>query len=118
MRRFVFLIVAVLASAPARAVTECGFNFASCAAAADRVGASGSLDNIDDGWAVGWFDGFVNGIAIASVKRSWCPRNAWGSIQVDAVVSKYMRDHPAEWDEQPVTLVLRALGQAFPCERH
>jgi hypothetical protein len=116
MKRTVIAIAALLLS-PATLATDCGSNFAACAATAERVGPAGVLPDGGTGWDVGWVDGFVMGVGLSYIQAAWCPRQAISTQQLSAIVSKYMRENPAEWAEQPKTLVLRALSQAFPCKR-
>jgi hypothetical protein len=116
MKRVVFAITALLVSTATWA-TECGSNFAACAATAERVGPNGVLPDGGTGWDVGWVDGFVMGVGLSFIQAAWCPRQPISNQQLSAIVSKYMRENPAEWGEQPKTLVLRALSQAFPCKR-
>ncbi len=40
-----------------------------------------------------------------------------GNLQVEAVVTKYLRENPERWDRPAMAEVDRALKLAFPCNR-
>jgi hypothetical protein len=50
--------------------------------------------------------------------RSCRPVNTTsGNLQVEAIVLKYLRDHPERWDRPAMAEVDRALALAFPCAK-
>lgn len=103
-------------SAAAHATTNCVQQFAQCAIAAERVGPDGALTTIRETWEVAWFEGFVIGVGLATINRSWCPPAKYSSDQVSAAVSRYVQAHPERWSDAPEQMVVAALGQYFPCK--
>ena len=59
----------------------------------------------------------IRGIASPSLQKVWCPTRPFTGLQLSAVVSKYVKEHPEQWSENPQVLVSRALQQAFPCKK-
>lgn len=103
-------------SGAAAAATDCGTNFAQCAMSADRVAHNGNkLETSDETWDTGWFDGFVWGVALSGIQKTWCPKTPFSGLQLSAVVVQYMQARPQDWGQQPTALVNRALTGAFPC---
>jgi hypothetical protein len=79
---------------------------------------------LNDGYCIGWINGFVNGVleseAIHYVPtRLWLvcppPGNSFG--QMIHIVKKYVADHPELEHFGTETLALRALSAAFPCKK-
>lgn len=93
-----------------------GLELAEFAAIWEQSRAQGGLVYGDENVRrVEYFTGFVNGAALATLQRSWCPREEFELGQIWGVVAKYLREHPEHWSQTPATLVQRALAQAFPC---
>lgn len=46
-----------------------------------------------------------------------CTANTVEKGQIMAVVTKYLNDNPARWNEPAVVLVSEALRRAFPCKK-
>ena len=114
------LAIGVVFSLPfsANAATDCYDHFPQCSLTASRIQESGGrLTDISDTWETGWYDGFVMGIASPSLQKVWCPTRPFTGLQLSAVVSKYVKEHPEQWSENPQVLVSRALQQAFPCKK-
>ena len=62
------------------------------------------------------FAGFVEGVHDALDRYTFCspPNGPLGDVL--AVVRKYVKANPEEWDRPAGVLVERALKQAFPCK--
>lgn len=72
----------------------------------------------EDAWETGWHDGFVMGVAMMGLQKTWCPGQPFTGKQISAVVSKYVLENPAQWGGgRPDKLVVSALAQAFPCKK-
>ena len=65
---------------------------------------------------VGVFTGFVTGVS-DSRESDYCPAAHIPVHQVCTIVVKYLSDHAEEWNMPAHVLVMRALKQAFPCEK-
>ena len=59
--------------------------------------------------------GYINGVADTLNGTVVCAPNEVTDGQLVAVVSKYVDEHPEQWQVQANLLVGRALHQAFPC---
>lgn len=67
--------------------------------------------------AIGSYMGFVAGVSDALDGLAFCIPAGVTLGQAGAVVNKYLKEHPEEWNESGTTLVARALRQAFPCKK-
>src|SRR5581483_1485023 len=47
---------------------------------------------------VAYFSGFVNGVAFLTDGTAWCPAGSVYMAQMWSAVSKYLADHPQEWN--------------------
>jgi hypothetical protein len=65
---------------------------------------------------VGYFTGFVLGVARANADRGWycLPENLMAGQAWDAV-ARFLREYPTLTDAQPSTIVNGALAKGFPC---
>jgi hypothetical protein len=75
--------------------------------------------------SIGTYYGFIIGVYDTISNTDVCnkitkaPR--WGlpdgttSMQLVAVVSKYLKSHPEKWSDPATVLVINALTEAFPC---
>lgn len=70
----------------------------------------------DDGPYADWCRGYILGVADAfAVQRVVCFSNSVTGAQVQAVVRRYLSEHPELWDRHGFWLIHRALSPAFPC---
>ena len=65
---------------------------------------------------VGYFTGFVLGVARANADRGWycLPDNLLAGQAWDAV-ARFLREHPDLTDARPSTIVNGALAKVYPC---
>ena len=65
---------------------------------------------------VGYFTGFVLGVARANADRGWycLPENLLAGQAWDAV-ARFLREYPTVTDARPSTIVNGALAKGFPC---
>jgi hypothetical protein len=65
---------------------------------------------------VGYFTGFVLGVARANADRGWycLPENLLAGQAWD-VVARFLREYPGLTDARPSTIVNGALAKGFPC---
>lgn len=65
---------------------------------------------------VGYFTGFVLGVARANADRGWycLPENLVAGQAWD-VVARFLREYPSLTDARPSTIVNGALAKGFPC---
>lgn len=59
--------------------------------------------------------GFVMGVHDTLDEIAFCSPPGTNVGQLCAVVGKYLKDHPAEWNSAATVLVQKALAEAFPC---
>jgi hypothetical protein len=111
------LTIATTAASAATELTDCVTRFPTCAAVAERIGPGGRVNTLDEAWTNGWFDGYVSGVALATLQTAWCPSSAFSTVQISAIVAKYVRENPARWSDLSQKIVRTALAQAFPCKR-
>ncbi len=63
------------------------------------------------------FMGYVDGVTDTANGRSLCfPSSATGA-QIYSIVSKYLRDHPEQWNQRADELVIRSLRATFSCAK-
>jgi hypothetical protein len=60
---------------------------------------------------------FVVGVSDALDETSFCLPEGSTVSQICAVVAKYLKAIPEEWNQPAVILVTRALKKAFPCKK-
>jgi hypothetical protein len=70
-----------------------------------------------DSAGAGLFMGYVSGIADTGDGLLFCPGIRVVVGQLTAVVEKYLENNPEKWDYEAAPLVIRAMQQAFPCEK-
>jgi hypothetical protein len=63
------------------------------------------------------FMGYVDGVVDTATGRILCFPSSVTGAQIYSIVSKYLRDHPEEWNQQADELVIRALRATFPCAK-
>jgi hypothetical protein len=105
-------------SAFAVSCTANGSELAACAVALDQHPIGTNMYDAKVIAMVNSYTGFVEGITLTTLNRYWCPNGE--RFQIDmlyAVVSKFLRDHPEQWNDQPTNLVIKGLAAAFPCKR-
>lgn len=95
-----------------------GSVMASCAAIYDQNPVGTTIYGLITVAKVASYSTFIEGVALSTINKSWCPGE--GLIQMEmmnAIVSKFLRDHPEQWGDTPVNLTVRGLATAFPCKR-
>lgn len=112
MKRFCALVFLLVASNSVAAAIYSGvhlnqFMHAGAAVGHGKIGA----DQIDAGVYVG----YLAGIAESFQGIYYCPASDVNLQKIEAVVAKYLNDNPDELDQSAQTLVIRALGRAYPC---
>jgi len=109
----------ISAGTNAESLGDCGINgpaLAQCAADWEQVFRNGNkMENTTAIWNTASFQGFTSGVALATLQKRWCPKTGFSSDTVNAIVAKFLREHPELWQARPVELVLAPLAQAFPC---
>jgi Ssp1 endopeptidase immunity protein Rap1a len=63
------------------------------------------------------FIGYVNGVTDTATGHTLCFSHGVTGAQIYSIVSKYLRDHPQEWNQQADELVIRALRTTFSCAK-
>ena len=66
---------------------------------------------------VGRFSGYVIGVHDAVAGTKVCLTDGVTFGQLQAIVSKYLRDNPEKWNFSASSLVVAALSSASPCRR-
>lgn len=95
-----------------------GQQFAACATAVDAISSEGNqMTRTDRAYEAGSFDGFVLGVGLAEIQKTWCPQQVFTPNQLSAITSKFLRSSPELWGQNPTDLVRMALARAFPCAR-
>ncbi len=112
------LAVSVLAVVSNFASAMSGFELKQKADAYERISTSfdyakSPTDTLD----FAFFMGYVDGVADAAEGRSICFPKDVVKGQVVSMVSKYLREHPEEWNNSGEELVVRALRPTFPCAK-
>ncbi|MFM9852571.1 MAG: Rap1a/Tai family immunity protein [Sphingomonadaceae bacterium] len=70
-------------------------------------------DKLEATYCVGYILGTSDQL---SIHRDVCRKqSSGGNVQTLAVVRKYLKDHPENWDRHPLWLVKQSLTEAFPC---
>lgn len=65
----------------------------------------------------GLFSGYVSGVVDAENDVAFCTGPGVTAGQYNAVVAKYVKAHPEQWDKGALHLVVAALKEAFPCAK-
>jgi hypothetical protein len=76
--------------------------------------ASSSEDRLIIENKIGYCAGYIIGIAESIDLRWWSPPVPAQQRQIIAVVKKYLRDHPEQWNKSASNLVQNSLIEAFP----
>ena len=66
-----------------------------------------------------FFNGYISGVADATVNVNWCPPHAIKRNQLQKIIGKYYRIHserPSNETASAKDLVLEALTDAYPCK--
>lgn len=79
------------------------------------VAAMEGRDRDDSGYRSGYFDGYVKGVADATVDRLWCPDPQVKGGQLPEIVANHLRANPSTWHLPGDVLVVNALRAAYPC---
>lgn len=74
-------------------------------------------DEIESSVAIGFIMGVSDAIALSSEVQPYCVPESGGSTQLTAVVRRYLETNPEKWHESAALVILRALTEAFPCNR-
>jgi hypothetical protein len=79
----------------------------------DRVNANASGIDYTDYVLSGEFRAYIHGVCDATRYTYNIPDSVTLG-QLVAVVSKYLKNHPEEWNDPAVVLVIKALKETFP----
>lgn len=75
----------------------------------------GAATDLRESYCTGFILGAFDALSIAG---AICPSAAEATtISAIAATRKYIADHPEEWSEPPIAIVMRALEKTFPCRR-
>lgn len=84
----------------------------------EKANAEDKETDYPKAWA---FSAYVQGVQDATVvcfgegpDRVYDAPKPFSLKQLSAAVAKYLNEHPEEWDDHAVDLVIRALRKAFP----
>ena len=110
---FLVLIGLLLAHAPALAAFYSGNDLVALMREMDRANAGGSEVSFVKAREYG---AYIVGVFDAVEFRLDVPDNVTKG-QVIAIVSKYLKNHPEEWSYSGVSLVIKALTEAFPSKK-
>lgn len=116
-RALAALCCAVCLSAAAQDWKYDGAELVRFAADYEKLRDSGaSTDDPSQAARVGYFTGFVLGVARANADRGWycLPENLQAGQAWDAV-ARFLRDYPGVTGARPSTIVNGALAKSFPC---
>lgn len=62
--------------------------------------------------------GYVTGVADTLSGTVFCAPDRTSAVQIEAIVKKYMADHPEKWNAvTSPALIASALSTAFPCKK-
>ena len=87
------------------------------ARAFDRINARNG-DSVQDPMDASYYIGYVLGVHDAlSGTGSFCPPENFTINEATAIVRRYLRQNPGQLNKTADTLVVKALAQAFPCNR-
>lgn len=71
----------------------------------------------DDQSLTFYFIGYIAGATdVLFGDQRFCPPQGTTKGQYAAMVQKYLKAHPEEWNEEAMGIVLAALRQEFPCK--
>lgn len=77
-----------------------------------------AFDRNDPGEKAAYYRGYVEGVADSGNGDAWCPPSKVSSEQIYAIVSKYIKEHPASATNQDAAAVVTtALATSFPCRK-
>lgn len=68
-------------------------------------------------YPAGVYTGYVLGVHDALDGIQICSPDGTTVNQIKVIVGKYLRAHPESWNQSAAALVIRALRQAYPCEK-
>ena len=68
-------------------------------------------------YKAGLYMGFIVGIVDLGNGSLFCAYPNVSREQSGAVVTKYLKAHPEQWNEPAAGIVVRAMREAFPCEK-
>lgn len=78
---------------------------------------SRSEDKNESRYHTGLFRGYVSGVIDTGNDVLFCTPDGVTRGQYIAVVAKYIKEHPEQWNLSASTLVINALRQVFPCKK-
>jgi len=114
MKTLCALVFLLAASNPVCAAFYSGVELKHLMAAGDAVGQGKvGAEQINAGVYVG----YLAGIAESFQGIYYCPASDINLHKMAAVVANYLMDNPDKLDQSAQTLVIRALGLAYPCSR-
>lgn len=65
----------------------------------------------------GLFKGYVNGVVDLGDGVLFCTTTGVTRGQFTAVVAKYLKNNPEQWNKSADSIVVYAIEEAFPCKR-
>jgi hypothetical protein len=78
--------------------------------------AEAKASDVED-WGKAWlYSGYVSGVYDATQDLYNIPVSP-SRRQINAVVTKYLKNHPEKWSESAANLVIKALKEAFPLKK-
>jgi len=108
------LVFLLAASNPVCAAFYSGVELKRLMAAGEAVGQGKvGADQVN----AGIYLGYLAGIAESFQGIYYCPASSINLHKMVAVVANYLMDNPDKLDQSAQTLVVRALGLAYPCSR-
>jgi hypothetical protein len=78
---------------------------------------SQSQDKNESRYHTGLFRGYVSGVVDTGNDVLFCTPDGVTRGQYTAVVAKYIKEHPEQWNQPASELVISAMKQAFPCKK-
>lgn len=125
MRKIILMLILAFVSSNAMADTlnyqPCDFSgamFAQCAATWERVFHNANvMANDTDLWQTASFQSFIDGVAFVTLNKKWCAKKLVPLDNIYAIVAKFVRENPEQWDSTPSYLILKPLAKLFPCSK-
>ena len=96
-----------------------GVSLAHCANSWEQIFNGGNkLIDPQISYESGYFDGYVLGISLSQINKTWCPITEFSTDQITGITAKFLRENPDKWHERPINLVTNAVSDAFPCAKN
>ena len=74
---------------------------------------SGGFFNAQSAVRAGEFAGYCMGVVDATIDQYDIPSGV-GQVQIESIISRYLKAHPEEWHLCGADLVIKAIKQAYP----